>query len=294
MEDAEDLVERVAVGRIAGVRRVDDGGEALLGGSSTEMATTSGRGTMTSCTSLSANLKAPVEHVGLDALDLPALAGLGHDQPYVLARAREHPRRRGLDAEQARHPRRGDLQQPHERLGRPAPGARSGTRAPWRAAPPSARAMRLRHELAERDAQVREDQERDRVGERRREPRVEVVGRGAARPMAPMAIEKTVIADLRRCDEADRRVHQRQRALRAPTTGVGAFLQARTARCHERVLGGDEDRVAQTSNPIRLTVEVAHAPLSGARGLGGWSSSNGDLFEYRHRLGRDPVRTYVL
>jgi hypothetical protein len=192
-------------------------------------------------------LEGAVEHLGLGPFDDAALAGLSHDQSHVLARAREHARRRGLDAEQARHPRCGNLQDPHERpADQRQERGRVGEHDGDRLRP--LEGERLRHELAQRDAQVREDQERDRVSQRRRDPRVEVVGEERLADGAH-GDRKDGDRNLDGADEDDRRVHQRQRAFRAATTSLRAFLQARTARCHERVFGGDEDRVAHDEQP---------------------------------------------
>ena len=58
VEDADDLVERLAVHRVAREGRVDDRAQsASSGGMSTEIATTSGRGTITAETSFEAKSK---------------------------------------------------------------------------------------------------------------------------------------------------------------------------------------------------------------------------------------------
>ena len=58
VEDPEHVVERLAVDRVAGVRRVEDEPERLLGGELDRRApTTSGRGTITSAASFSAKSK---------------------------------------------------------------------------------------------------------------------------------------------------------------------------------------------------------------------------------------------
>ena len=69
-----------------------------------------------------------------------------------------------------------------------------------------------------------------------------------------------------------------------PTASLVAKLgEARASRGHQGVLGRDEERVQQkqASDRKKLKAESHAAPLSGARGLGGWSSSTALVSEYR-------------
>ena len=61
-----------------------------------------------------------------------------------------------------------------------------------------------------------------------------------------------------------------------PTALVRELHQMGATRGDEGVLGRDEERVPQDEQEDRSLEEKRHAPLSGARVLGGWSSSNGD------------------
>ena len=94
-------------------------------------------------------------------------------------------------------------------------------------------------------------------------------------PTAPIAIPKTVIPTWtvlmkthRACPSGASAAAPRGCRPRRAPAGV-------TARADERVLPGDEQGIAQHEQENQEDPEeVAHAPLSGARGLGGWSSSN--------------------
>ena len=88
--------------------------------------------------------------------------------------------------------------------------------------------------------------------------------------------------DLHRADEPHGLVHQAQGAACRQRVHL---LETPAARGHERVLGRDEDRVPQHEQEHEDDAEeVAHAPLSGARVLGGCSSS-----KLRLSIGESPV-----
>ena len=210
------------------------------------------------------------------------------------SRAREHPRRAKTRCRTgASTARRGFLQEPHER---PGDQARSRDRVREhhgeRLCP--LERDRLGDELAQRDAQVREDQERDCEGERRCEPRVEVIGRGAARPIAPRAIEKTVIASWTVPMKTHRCGHQGQRAfaradypqLRSSCRRDGSLSRART-RPRRR-----------TRSPARATRSAITGRRRSCPALRGASTRRVVVVqqrsEYRDRFGLRLVRTYVL
>ena len=85
-------------------------------------------------------------------------------------------------------------------------------------------------------------------------------------------------------------LHQIERGAGAAAAGLRLRLEPRPARGHERVLGRDEDSVPEHEQEDREDSEcVAHAPLSGARGLEGSSSklarSIGDVSDVLAPLG---------
>ncbi len=132
--------------------------------------------------------------------------------------------------------------------------------------------QRLGDELAEGDAEVGQDQERERVGDPVRERRVEVVGQERL-PDRAQGDAEDGDPDLDRTDELDRMVHQVERRAGTTAAGLGVGLEPRSARGHERVFGRNEDRVPEHEQEDREDAEgVAHAPLSGARALEGSSS----------------------
>ena len=188
----------------------------------------------------------------------------------VLLGVGELARRRRRDAEEPRDRVRGDLQEPGERLDdRLQDLERDRDHLRDRLGP--LERERLRHQLAERDAEVGEDQECERVGDRVRERGVEVVGQERLADGTEGDPEDRD-PDLDRADELDRVVHQVERRTGTPAAGVGLGLEAGPPRRHERVLGRDEDRVPQHEQEDREDAEgVAHAPLSGAWVLEGSS-----------------------
>jgi hypothetical protein len=120
---------------------------------------------------------------------------------------------------------------------------------------------RLRNELAERDAQVGEDeegdQERDGVRLHEREP---VLHERLADRAHRDARNRD--AHLHRADEPHRVVHHRECAAGAVSAGVDELLQTRAACRHERVLGCNEQRVPHHEQENHDdSKEVAHARL---------------------------------
>ena len=271
VEDADDVVERVSIDRVARERRVDDRArERSSGGMSTEIADHLGarhhhRGDL-----LRGEVEDLVEHLLLGLLELADVLGRGDRVADVLARVGDHPGRRGLHAQEPEDDVRGLLEQPDERVRDPRePVERDGERDRERLG--LLQRDRLRHELADDDGEVREDrerdQERDRVGERRlHEVREERLSDRTEQDRE----DRDPHLDGR--DEADRVVHEAERCLRAAAASLGALLETRAPRRDERVLGRHEDRVPQheEEHDERVLRErsVHHAP-SGAPVLGG-------------------------
>ena len=149
---ADDLVERVAVDRVARVGRVDDRARAPpRAASSTEIATTSGRGTITAEDLLRGEVEDLVEHLLLGLLELADVLRRRDRVPDVLARVRDHPGRRRLDPEQAQHEVRGTCRSQTSGC---ATRARNVERDGEAIGEPLRLLQRdrLRHELAEHDA----------------------------------------------------------------------------------------------------------------------------------------------
>ena len=230
-----------------------------------------------------------VEHLLLRLLDL---LGLRHDQADVLLRVHRHPGRRRLDAEEPRDPVRRPLQHPHERIrDPPQPVERHGK--PEGQALGALERDRLRHELAEHDAQVGQDQERDEEGDAARDPVVEVAREQRLAQGTEQDPEHRD-PDLDRGDEAHGLVEQPERRPRPAVAALRQLLEAGAPRRHERVLGGDEDRIPQHEQENEDQPEgVAHAPLSGARVLGGSSSSKVRSEDSAGIRGRRPRRGYA-
>ncbi len=140
----------------------------------------------------------------------------------------------------------------------------------------------LRDQLADHDVEVRDDQEGeavgdDRGGDRVEDPREDRLADGTD----TQARDRD--AELHGGDEP-RRVRRDAQDDAGPAASLVAELgEARASRSHQGVLGRDEERVQQkqASDRKKLKAESHAAPLSGARGLGGWSSSTALVSEYR-------------
>jgi hypothetical protein len=133
---------------------------------------------------------------------------------------------------------------------------------------------RLRHELAEYDVEVRDDEQGDGEGGPRREPRVEDFREDRLADGADEDRERRH-AELGRGDEADGIVEEADGQPRTPAAGVRDRGQSRPPRGHQRVLGRDEVGVPQHEQENGDdAVESCHAPRREARVLGGRSSSN--------------------
>ena len=270
MEDPGDLVERVAVDGIARVGRLEQRRERLLGRQRDRDRHDLGPRHHHLVDLLVREVEDLVEHLLLVGRDHARVLGAGDDVADVLLGVGEHACRRGSDAEEPRHRVRRHLQQPVEGPDdRLEDLERDRDQLGDRLRP--LQGERLRHELAERDAEVREDQERERVGDPVRDGRVEVAGEQRLADGAERDPEDGD-PDLDGADELDRMVHQVEGGARPAAAGFRVGLEARPPRGHQRVLGRDEDRVPEHEQEDREDSKgVAQAPLSGAWVLEGSS-----------------------
>ena len=153
---------------------------------------------------------------------------------------------------------------------------------------------RLRDELAEHDAQVRQDGERDHEGDAAREE-VEVA-RDERLADRTEGDPDDGDPDLDGRDEPDGLVHQPERGARRPAAALRALLEPVAARRDERVLGRDEDRVQEHEDEHDEDArDVAHRDLLPERmvaplpGRGYWAVARRPLRpKYRSRRRRPP------
>ena len=225
-----------------------------------------------------------VEQLLLGLLHDPRLAGLRDDQANVLLRVCNDAGGRGLDAEELGERIRRELEEPDKGI-RDEKDALDGEGHPERGLLVLRERNGLGDELAERDMEVGDEGEGEDESDALRERLVKPVlderlAHGAERD------RERRDAELDGADEPHRAVHDAKRYARAELAGVRELHQARALGGHERVLGRDEERVPQheQENGDDLQ-EDGHAPLSGARVLGGWSSSKRTL-----SIGEDSAR----
>jgi hypothetical protein len=230
--------------------------------------------TLSSVSLLVGEVEDLVEHLLLLLLDLAVLARAPKHQlqlrfgkdAFLASRAR-------LDPEEPREGVRGFLEEPDEGV-RGNVERLHGKRDPERGRLVPLERDRLRHELAERDVQVRHDRESQAERETGREDGLEIVLEERLTHGAEQQ-RKERNPELNRPDEADRVVHNPQRDPRPQVPLGSELVEPRPARRHERVLGRDEERVPQHDQENRDDLqENGHAPSSGAQVLGGISSSN--------------------
>ena len=183
-----------------------------------------------------------VEHLLLPGLDHSGVLGLGQDVAELLLGVPGKTCRRRLDAEHPRHRRGRAVEHPHE-------GMRDDPEEPQRPGQddrgrlPALERDRLRHELAEHDAQVRQDQER----EHERDPARQEAEEARDERLGERTEQDPEHGDphLDGRDVPNGLVHEPERDLRALAPAGGAFLEPRATRGHDRVLGRDEERVPQ-------------------------------------------------
>ena len=273
MEDPEHVVERVAVDRVAGIRRVDHRRERLLRREvDRERPRPAAAGPSPRAP--------PCRRSRRPCRPSPPRPSRWRRCPRPRRRCGGCPPRcaattargRRVDAEQARDAVRRRVEHPDERVGedrsKPRPGARPRARSTRSSAAraPSARARRA-------SRQVREDQERDQERDASRER----TGRGSSSrssgsPRAPSRIENSVIPSwtvpMKRTGLS--MIRSAMRAPRLPRRparagGSGAPVTSAYSAATKKAFPA-------TSRRTRRCGGGRHAPISGARVLGGSSS----------------------
>ena len=196
---------------------------ASSGGMSAEIATTSGRGTITAETSFDAKSKTLYSISSSASCELAVVLGRGDAVADVLARVGDHPGRRGLHAQEAENGVRRLLEHPHDRVRDPREQS-SGTASAIASTSALLERDRLRHELAEDDGEVRQDREGDQERDGRRERRLH---QAREQRLADGTEEDRGDGDpdLHGRDEADRVVHQAERRARPAAAALGPLLE---------------------------------------------------------------------
>jgi hypothetical protein len=240
VEDADDVVQRVAVHGVARVGRVDHRRERLLGRKLDREGDHLGPRHHHVVGFLVGEVEDLVEHLLLRLLDLLRLRD---DQADVLFRVHGQAGGRGLDAEQARNGVGRLLEHPHQRIRDPAQPVERDGEPDGHALRPLQR-DRLRHQLAEDDAQVGQDEEREDERDAARHPVVEEA-RQEGLPQCTQQDPEDGDPDLDGGDEANGLVEQTERRPRPPVAAPRQLLEPGPPRRDERVLGGDEDRIPQ-------------------------------------------------
>jgi hypothetical protein len=283
VEDADDVVERVAVDGIPGIGGVDHSCERLLRRQLDREGHHLGPRDHDLVDLRVREVEHLVDHLLLALLDHARLLCGGDDVADVLLRVGDDARRRGLDAEKSRERVRRLLQEPDERVGGDVDGLD-------RERDPQSRGLVLREgdglrdELAERHVQVRDEgkgeEKRHAVRERLVDP-----------PLDDRLAHSTEgdrergDAELHGADEAHRAVHDAQGDAGAPAATTGELDETGPPRGDERVLGRDEEGVPQHEEENGEDLEEdGHAPSPGAWVLGGISSNS--AAQYRDRSSR--------
>ena len=273
VEDADDVVERLAVDRVARVRRVDHRAQHVLGRHVDRDRHDLGPRHHHVRGLLVGEVEDLVEHLPLVVLEDARLRRSGNDQAEVRLTVRDHAGGRGVDAERAREEVRRLLESPDQRVCGDVERL-DRERNPERRRLVLAQRKSLRHKLAQGHVQIGDDHEGDDECDPRGEDRIEEVLDERFADCAECDREDGD-AELHRADEAHGAVHDPKGDPGPKAAGDRKLVQARAARGDERVLGGDEKRVPEDDQEHEDDAkEVAHAPLSGAWVLGGRSSSN--------------------
>ena len=274
VQHSDDVVERLAVDRVAGVGRLEHCGEGLLGRQL--------RGDRDDLRSrhhhvgdvLVAEDEDLVDHLLFLVLDLA-----------LLARAREQHAELRLGERLALGARRLEPEQVEDAVGRLAqhPDERREEREedPHRRRDPERGALRmaerdaLRDELAEHDVEERQQQVGEGDREHCRHP-------GLERVRERLLAERTDTqrgqrdAELHRGDELRRIARDPQDRAGPAVSLVVKLDDPRPPGRHERVLGRDEEGVQQDQDPDADQLESeSHAPTPGAHVLDGSSSTSG-------------------
>jgi hypothetical protein len=273
VQDADDVVERLAEDGVARVGRVEDDGERLLG-----RHVDRDRGHVRFRHHhvgdvLVAEDEDLVDHLALVLLDLPLLRRARDEHPQLGLRVNLALGAGRLEPEGVENRVTRGLQRPDERAENgqePAHGDRDPKSRPLRVPERSA----LRHELAEHDVEEAENRVRDEDGENRRHPLVELLRQRRLAQRAD-AQGRERHAELHRRDETAGVARDPQHVARAAVPLVLQLDDPRPPRRDEAVLRGHEERVEQDQDcdPDQLE-EECHALTERASVLGGCSSNS--------------------
>ena len=241
MQDPDDVVERLAVHRVARVRRVEHRLERLLRRQRDRDRGHLGARHHHVGDLLVGEVEDLVEHLLLLVLDLA-----------LLGRAREQHPQLGLRVSLALGARRLELERTQDHLGRPLeqPDQRpehdeehaDGARDPEGGALRVPERDPLGNELADHHVQVRDHEQREHDGEERRHDRVEAVGEHLLAERADRQ-GRDRHAQLHRGDEPRRVTGDAEHAARLTVPLVDELHDPRPARRDEAVLGRHEERV---------------------------------------------------
>src|ERR671919_1402119 len=271
VEDADDVVERAPVDRVARVGGVDHRREGLLRRQVDREGDDLGARDHDLVDLLVREVEDLVDHLLLARLDLARVLGGGDDVTYVLLRVRDYAGRGGLDPEETREGVRGGLEEQDDRVG-------DDVHSLDRECNPQGRGLVLREgdglrdQLAERHVQVGDEGEGEHESYAVREGLVDP-------PLDDRLAHGTEgdreggDSELHRPDEAKRAVHDAESDASAQASLVVELDETAAAGGHERGLGRYEEGVPQheQENGDDLEEDV-HAPVTGALVLGGSSS----------------------
>ena len=275
VEDPDDVVERAAVDRVAREGRVDDGPKRFLGRHVRGDPDHLGPRDHHRRDLLRGEVEDLVQHLLLGLFELPVILGRRDRVPDVLTGVRDHPGRRGLDAEKPEDGIRRHLQEPDDRM-RDSPEEVERHREHHRERLGLLQRDRLRHQLAEHDGQVREERERDQERNRVRERRLHEV-RDERLADGTDEDREDGDAELRARDEADRLVHQSERRASSAVAVGRTLLESRPSRRDQRILGRDEHRAPQDEEQHHDDSKWnAHAPSRPSAKAARIACSNGN------------------
>ena len=278
VQDADDVVERAAVDRVARVRRLDHRGQRFLRRQVDRERDHLGPRHHHGRDLLVGEVEDLVEHLLLLLLDLPLLGrareqhlqlGLGVD--LHLAAGRLEPERRAGST---------SLERCSTQISglkttkKPRTGVETASATPLRVAEGDA----LRHELADHDVQEGDDQEREHE-RRSRSPRAgrrpaPAPARRAHRSPGWCAVTPSCIAAMKRGGFAT--IRSTARALRLPC--CASSLDPRAPCRDERVLGRDEVAVQQNQRRDGEEFEEEDHVLAPAGGRLGMTSSSNRIY----------------
>ena len=284
MENADDVVERLAVDREARVRRVEHGRERFLRRHLDRDRDDVGLRDHHVGDVLVPEVEDALDQLALAVLDLALRGRAGEEHPQLGLRMDVALGAGRMEAERVEGPVGRRPQQPDDR-------AEDDEEAAHRPRDPERRSLRmperraLRHELAEDDVEEREDPVGEDDRERRRHPLVELLRqRRLAERSDSERGERD--AELHRGNEPPRIRRDAQDAARAPVALVLQLDDPRPPRRDEAVLRRHEERVEQDqeSDPDQLQ-RKSHA-LTGRASVLGRLSSTSRAGVYETSIGR--------